>query len=623
MALLLVPAVPAAADDGHAVRDSVSGVGDPTPEVRFLGRGWGHGVGMSQYGAYAMARDGRSHSQILQHYYPGTSLHTEGDDAGTVVVDLFGGRDGRTTTSTPVEAVGGDVAWAVCPAGGSCRSESQRQGTTWRVDTGDDGEPGQVRLRDEDGARIYAGNGTVQVRLTAPDAVPGSRASTHVRAAHPSGTRAYGYGRIVFDGSDNELRMVNRLSMAAYLRGIAEVPSSWGAHGGHQALVAQVIVARTYALANGGRVCATATCQVFGGLSKELAAGGDLWARAVTGSPGRIMRAPGGGYAQTFYSSSHGGRSENIEDSWAYGSTPFSYLRSVDDPWSLDPVVGNPYRSWSATVRNRAVADLLARGDGLGGMRVVERIHVRDRTDGGTPREILVRGRTADGSEVSGIFTRPGTGKEIAGAHFRTALSGVSVTRAGGSSSGLSTLPSSQISRIGFEPFPDDDGTVHEYATVWANEAGIAQGFDDGTFRPGSSVTRAQMATFLHRTFDVPDSSTHRFRDVGTGNPHAPAINALAEAGIALGVESGRFRPHAAVSRAQMASFLVRATGLDEVAADGRFRDVRGGPHVGSIHAIADAGVTLGCAPERYCPDDPVARGQMSSFLHRLVRDAR
>ncbi len=102
---------------------------------------------------------------------------------------------------------------------------------------------------------------------------------------------------------------------------------------------------------------------------------------------------------------------------------------------------------------------------------------------------------------------------------------------------------------------------------------------------------------------------------------HAANVDAVAAAGISLGCDATgtRFCPSEPVTRGQMASFLARALPLDPVP-DGRFADVSG-VHAGNINAIAVAGITLGCdaAGTRYCPDNPVTRAQMATFLARAL----
>ncbi|HSK23272.1 MAG TPA: peptidoglycan-binding protein [Egicoccus sp.] len=98
---------------------------------------------------------------------------------------------------------------------------------------------------------------------------------------------------------------------------------------------------------------------------------------------------------------------------------------------------------------------------------------------------------------------------------------------------------------------------------------------------------------------------------------HAEAVAALHEQGITEGCDAGRYCPDEPVRRDQMASFLARALELDTSgAAD--FADVPAdNPHTGAIAAIADAGITEGCEDDRYCPDAAVARQEMASFLTR------
>lgn len=109
--------------------------------------------------------------------------------------------------------------------------------------------------------------------------------------------------------------------------------------------------------------------------------------------------------------------------------------------------------------------------------------------------------------------------------------------------------------------FSDVVGTTHETAIGAVAGAGIAAGYPDGTFRPDEPVSRGAMATFLTAGFDLPDDDTLRFTDV-EGTTHEQSIGAVAGAGIAGGFDDGTFRPAADVTRGQMATFLARALGL-------------------------------------------------------------
>ena len=133
------------------------------------------------------------------------------------------------------------------------------------------------------------------------------------------------------------------------------------------------------------------------------------------------------------------------------------------------------------------------------------------------------------------------------------------------------------------------------------------------------------MAVWMVRVLDGADpagSGVSRFVDVDPTMWWAPFVERLAELGVTDGCATGplRFCPDEAVSRGQMATFLVRAFGLEGGESAG-FSDTAGSTHAGSIDALAAAGVTAGCGsgPLRFCPGDSVTRGQMATFVARAV----
>lgn len=167
-------------------------------------------------------------------------------------------------------------------------------------------------------------------------------------------------------------------------------------------------------------------------------------------------------------------------------------------------------------------------------------------------------------------------------------------------------------------PFTDIAGTSFEEEILWLHEQGITAGCDNSRFCPSAPVTRAQMATFLVRALHLTPLETDRFAD-DNGSVHEGNIEALAGAGITLGCHADRFCPNDTVTRAQMASFLVRGLdGLVPASAD-HFTDDDGSTHEENIDAMAENGITLGCGEALYCPDDPVTRGQMAAFLFRAL----
>ena len=166
-------------------------------------------------------------------------------------------------------------------------------------------------------------------------------------------------------------------------------------------------------------------------------------------------------------------------------------------------------------------------------------------------------------------------------------------------------------------PFRDIGSSQFIDDILWLADSGITQGCGFERFCPTGTVTRGQMASFLARALSLPSTGTDYFNDDG-GSMHQADINRLAAAGIASGCGGGAFCPNLPVTRAQMASYLARALGLSSTGAD-YFYDDAGSMHEGDINRVAAAGITSGCGGGRYCPDLSVTREQMAAFLRRAL----
>jgi hypothetical protein len=128
------------------------------------------------------------------------------------------------------------------------------------------------------------------------------------------------------------------------------------------------------------------------------------------------------------------------------------------------------------------------------------------------------------------------------------------------------------------------------------------------------------MASFLRRALgNVPDTTRDYFRD-DEASVHEADINAMADRGVVFGCTGAEYCPDAPLTRAEMAAFMYNTDLLPLVVSNpARFEDVpRGHAFYQEVESIAHAGVTFGCAPDLYCPTNPVTREQMASFLVRL-----
>ena len=327
------------------------------------GRGWGHGVGMAQDGAFWMATDGASRDQILEHFYPGTG---RGSHTGVVRVVVHVAPDGRASLTFPQ---GGEVR--------SPRSGPQRAGFPVRIDPGGSVtvvHDGSYRV-EVGGAVSAAGAGTAQpVQLpttsstsststttttllpsvtqpptTTSTTAPGSTTST-VPGQPPGGggpppaqvvtspepvwagpvssggtvgvpARGLTYrGELEVSAATGPLRVVNEIDVEQYLWGLGEVGASFPL----AAVEAQMVAARTYALramAANGEICDTQRCQVYKGASGEF----PRQLEAVSRTLGMTL-GYGGRYASAVYSANAAGFSATPEEGFGTPDATHPYL---------------------------------------------------------------------------------------------------------------------------------------------------------------------------------------------------------------------------------------------------------------------------------------------------------
>lgn len=171
---------------------------------------------------------------------------------------------------------------------------------------------------------------------------------------------------------------------------------------------------------------------------------------------------------------------------------------------------------------------------------------------------------------------------------------------------------------LGASFFSDTVGNAHAASIDGLVLREITTGYSDGTYRPHLDVSRAQLATFLMRALGLEPVPGVRFVDVAETNVHGPAINALVDAGVLNGYADDTFRPNESLRREHMAVILTRALELapDPVAAE-RFSDVVLYP--GEIGALAQSGITTGYTDGTFRPTASVNRAQMATFLMNTV----
>ena len=278
------------------------------------GRGYGHGVGMSQWGAYGFARHGRAYDWILRHYYRGTTLGTAPDRAVRVLL-----QSGQPS-----------ISFAGATSAGAVKLRAARTYT--------------ARLR-RDGRIALNGRA-----LPAPLLVSSAGGAVRLGGRALNGVLDGAYrGAIELSASSvGGLTAVNVVDLEGYVKGVvpAEVPASWPG----EALKAQAVAARSYALATQGLLFPDTRSQVYKGLDGEAArsdAAVDATSRRVVLYHGRI--------AITYFFSASGGHTENVEDVF-YGAPRRPYLRGVKDPFDGSA----PRHRWQVSLTTAQVQARLA-----------------------------------------------------------------------------------------------------------------------------------------------------------------------------------------------------------------------------------------------------------------------
>jgi 5'-nucleotidase / UDP-sugar diphosphatase len=175
--------------------------------------------------------------------------------------------------------------------------------------------------------------------------------------------------------------------------------------------------------------------------------------------------------------------------------------------------------------------------------------------------------------------------------------------------------PPASSAQTGFSDVPADN--VHRAAIDELAAMEILLGYPDGTFRPSTNITRAQMASVIARAAGLSDV-TPTFSDVPAGYVHAGAIGALADAGVILGYGDGTFRPGESIRRDHSAVFLARWLDLDPVM-DAQFDDLATNPYAGLIHALWRSDIARGTTTTTFTPLAPIRRDQTASLVNRVL----
>jgi peptidoglycan hydrolase-like amidase len=367
--------------------------------VTITGRGWGHGIGMSLYGAYGRALAGYNAKQILTHYYSGVQVRRVSLPR-RVRVGLLQNKGRVEVTSVPRSDHAGRIVFKVAGRG---RIASGSPDASWVVEPSD---TGGMRLL-KNGRKVKRAGRTVFGSPSRPLKLVYSKFGTLARL--PQKSLSYAYGRMFFSthapascGEPFCMRAVLALGMQKYIYGLGEVPASWP----QAALRAQAIAGRTYAyrsIESSGQHRTPCDCalydssidQVYSGDAKRTGSGRywNHWKRAVKRTRNMVILYHGDPI-EALYSSSSGGHTENNENVW--GGAPIPYLRGVRD--RADRVSANPNYRWTRAMGLRDFARRLRSAYGIGSFKRIKLL----RPFGVSGRVTVVKGPRRGGARVAG-----------------------------------------------------------------------------------------------------------------------------------------------------------------------------------------------------------------------------
>ncbi|WP_298209083.1 SpoIID/LytB domain-containing protein, partial [Ferrimicrobium sp.] len=372
--------------------------------LTFTGYGVGSGDGASQFGEAGYASQGQlTYQQILAHFYGGTTLTTTNDRLITVwltqgtgraatVVDAGGLVVNNVTVApnTPIQVsdAGGTISISQGASASGCSAPS-----AWTPLT------------------TTTGSLTISpVNLEPLGSMIDETQNQALAWCQPGGTVEYVRGSLgVTDNGQGQQVLTNTLGLESYVRGVIgnEMPVVWGTLGspgpqgqawGFQALEAQAVEARTYALAVGNsypfaQICDSDYCQVYGGFNTgQTSQARALIDAAQTDTAGQILEQASGAPAFTQYSASDGGYTAGGD----FPAVPDPYdagcYASICDPW--DP--------WSQTVGLSSLQQAFSQVGTVQGLNVLQRSG--NGTDGGRVLSIQVVGSSGSSTVTGAQF---------------------------------------------------------------------------------------------------------------------------------------------------------------------------------------------------------------------------
>ena len=437
------------------------------------------------------------------------------------------------------------------------------------------------------------------------------------------------------------------VNIEKYLYGLAEMPSHWNV----KALEAQALVGRSYAVfqylkqnipsektdTDAGlsssrkdycwcHIGSTASSQYYYGYLKEIA--GPNWVQAVNNTSGKVITYDGGytqsTVVQAFYSSSTGGKTnDNVV---GFGSaTPWPYLKTVDDPWSVDNRVGNPKAAWSYDFSSYQLSKNILCGD-TPCFDAITDIYVSSVSVSGAALQVTMKGfKNGSAKTVTKSGRNIKSQLGFTSHYFKTSsqsdISNLSIGPITANSSPTTAVESSSSST----------GDTPQYATSssglnYLSKAGLLNVCNETSSAcQAKTISREEAAAVVTVVGGVSLDAPNAYSD-DDQSLYQQATNALPYYGMHFCFGSPfQIQPSETVSRDELACLLVKSirAGTTENLSGSidKFSDEGASKWTNEINVLAANDVIPACSDlsDKFCPSRKITIGEVSYIINRLV----
>src|SRR6056300_1307891 len=681
----------------------------------FKGSGWGHGVGLSQYGAKGLTELGANFCQnnasctseeVVKYYFQGTSvnalsnLQLSSPDIASSNNALWVGltrnaksiqlttlpssspptlyicQDGMTNTAGvqsfltsrgfepgPIDGAFGEktanALRSYQASVGLNQSGSIDDATLAKIksEASSDGpcESSFGKLKISGGATInliysnggcyFTGHPLINKQISGCNISISWSEGGRVRV----GPREHKHGvlKIRSKNVSSGFHVSLAVNIEKYLYGLAEMPSHWNV----KALESQALVGRSYAVyqylkqnipsqttsLDAGlstsrqaycwcHIGSTASSQYYYGYLKEIA--GPNWVQAVNNTSGKVITYDGGytqsSVIQAFYSSSTGGKTN--DNAVGFGSsTPWPYLKTVDDPWSIDSRVGNPKAAWSYDFSSYQLAKNILCGDNPCFDSVTD-IYVSSVAESGAAIEVTMKGYKNGGAKS---VTKSGR-------NIKSQL--------GFTSHYFKTSSQSDVSSLAVGPVTANNSTTEagvstgsttgdtpQYATSsnglsYLSKAGLLNKCTQTSSGcQAKTLTREEAAAVVVIVGGLPLDSPNAYSD-DDQSIYQKAINSLPYFGLQTCFGSPfQFQPTEQVLRDEFACLMVKAinagTTQNLTGSEDKYSDIGASKWSSNIKTLAANNITPNCSSleDKFCPSRRISVGEVSYMVNQLV----